>query len=306
LRADCQCDLIKPERTLKPETLPKPPNTKPKKFKLLAAVLALLALLVAAGFLVAPKPKLYQGKTVRQWVAMLDMHVDNQKQRDEASRALVKIGPEALPEIQHILAWRLGPMETVRNYAVRFHFLQPRTIPQRELQSRACEAAYHLAEEANVDISSLVPNLRYHFTNGTYADSNSGRALARAGVSGFSVLTNLLFTGTPPVQDMAGWSLSHIRKHPEVVAALVQYVNEDPTLSKRANALIYLHGLGGSAELVVPIGLKYLHSQRPYARKAAASLLQDFKQDDRVRAALQEFQNNSASPTRADHQEEPK
>jgi len=273
---------------------------KPTKLRLFAGTLAVLGLLVAAGFLAAPKPKLYQGKTVRQWVAMLDMRVDYQKQREEAAIALVRIGPDALPEIQHILAWRLGPMESVRDYAVRFHFLRPRAIPQRELQSRACEAAYHLAEEANVDISRLVPNLRYHFTNGTYADSNSARALAGAGASGFSILTNLLFTGTPPVQDMAGWSLGLIRKHPEVVAALVQYASDDPTLSKRSTALIYLHGLGGPAELVVPLGLTYLHSQNPYAQKAAARLLEDYKQDERVREALQEFQNNSALPPRPD------
>jgi hypothetical protein len=85
-----------------------------------------------------------------------------------------------------------------------------------------------------------------------------------------------------------------------VVTALVQYASGDPTLSKRANALIYLHGLGGSSELVVPIALKYLHSQNHYAQKAAAGLLQDYKQDELVREALQEFQNNSALPPRAD------
>ena len=83
---------------------------KPTKLRLFAGTLAVLGLLVAAGFLAAPKPKLYQGKTVRQWVAMLDMRVDYQKQREEAAIALVRIGPDALPEIQHILAWRLGPM----------------------------------------------------------------------------------------------------------------------------------------------------------------------------------------------------
>jgi hypothetical protein len=292
--------------TVKAETLQQPRKIKPRTIKLLVAAFAGLAVVVIAGFFVAPQPKRYQGKTVRQWVAMLDMHVDYQKQREEAAMALVRIGPDALPEIQHILAWRLGPMESVRDYAVRFHFLQPRTIPQRELQSRACEAAYHIAEEANVDISSLVPNLRYHFTNGTYADSNSGRALARAGASGFSVLTNLLLTGTAQVQDMAGWSLGHLKNRPDVVAALVQYANDDPTLGKRYNALIYLHGRGGPADLVVPIGLKYLQSQNSYAQKAAARLLEDYKQDERARRALQEFQNNSAPLPRAEHPEKSK
>lgn len=149
--------------------------------KRLAAVLITVLLIVAVGLFALPKPKLYQGKTVRQWVALLDTHVDRQKQRDEASWALVQIGAAALRELEHILAWRPGPLETLRGHAVRFHLLKPHTIPPLELQSRACEAAYHLAERAQVDISRLVPQLLYHFTNGTYADSSSGRALAGAG-----------------------------------------------------------------------------------------------------------------------------
>ena len=271
------------------------------RIKLLAATLAAVGLVIAGGFFAAPKPKLYRGKTVRRWVALLDMHVDRQKQREEADWVLAyQVGADALPELRRILAWRPSRLEPLRGYAVRFHFLKPRPIPPLELQSRACEAAYHLAEDGHVDISSLVPDLRYHFTNGTYADSNSGRALAGAGPRGVCVLTNCLFTGTPAVQDMAGWSLGFINRRPEVIAALVQYSSGDPSLSKRCNGLIYLHGCNGPAELIMPLGLKYLRSESRYAQKAAADLLDPYRQDEQVREALEQYQHRSAAPAPTD------
>lgn len=271
----------------------------PERAKLLAATLAVVGMLIAAGFFAAPKPRLYRGKTVLQWVALLDMNVDRQKEREEASWVLAQVGVDALPELRRILAWRPSRLELFRGYAVRFHLLKPRPIPPLELQSRACEAAYHVAEDGHVDISSLVPDLRYHFTNGTYADSNSGRALARAGPSGFSVLTNCLFTGTPALQDMAGWSLGFVRRRPEVIAALVQYASSDASLSTRCNGLIYLRGCNGPAELIIPLGLKYLNSQSRFARDAAAELLAPYRQDEEVRKALEQYQHKSPSPAPA-------
>src|SRR5260370_24078358 len=195
------------------------------------------------GISTLSRPPLYQGKTVRQWVSLLDMHVDHQKEREQASSALVQIGAAALPELERILAWRPSNMETIRDYAVRFRIAKPRAINPLELQSRACEAAYHLAEGAKVDISGLVPLLQYHFTNGTYADSNSGRALARAGPIGVTVLTNLLFTGRRSVRDQAGWALGgYVKSEPELIAALIQSAKSDAAETLRAMAVMYMRG----------------------------------------------------------------
>ncbi len=167
------------------------PTTR-KRLRFWLCLLVTLALGVI-GISNLPRPPLYQGKTVRQWVSLLDMHVDHQKEREQASSALIQIGAAALPELERILAWRPSNMETIRNYAVRLRIAKPRAIHPLELQSRACEAAYHLAEGAKVDISGLVPLLQYHFTNGTYAESNSGRALADAGSTGITVLTKTFY-----------------------------------------------------------------------------------------------------------------
>ena len=233
------------------------------------------------------KPKVYQGKTARQWVSLLDMHVDYRQQRDEASWALVQMGTSALPELERILAWRPGVRETVRNCAVRFRLAKPRPVAPLELQSRACEAAYHLAERADVDISRLVPHLQYHFTNGTYADSNSGRALAGAGPTGITVLTNLLVTGKRSVRDNAGAALGHVDRRPEVIDALIRSANSDPDPTLRANAVLYLGGSHGPAQQMVPLGLKFLKSDDGYDRWAAALLLQDYRTIREVRTALE-------------------
>jgi HEAT repeat protein len=249
-----------------------------------------LLVLLTIGIIVAlndSKPKLHQGRTVHEWVSRLDSHVDYQKQRDEASWALVQIGAEALPELENILAWRNSGWEDLRNYAVHYRILKRRPVHPLELQSRACEAAYNLAERANVDISRLVAQLSYHFTNGTYADSNSGRALAAAGPAGIAVLTNLVLTGKQSIRDHAGWALHHVKKRPEVIAALLIAATTGPDNVIRANALSYLQGCGGPAEQVVPVGLKFLKNGDGYDRWNAVLLLRDYLSVQEVRGALE-------------------
>jgi HEAT repeat protein len=262
----------------------KPATRNPLQFAL--CLLVLVAVVVVA-ISTGSKPKVYHGKTVRQWVSLLDSHVDHQKQRDEASWAMVQIGADALPDLERILAWRSGVSETVRDYAVRFRIMTPHPVRPLELQSRACEAAYNLGERGNVDISGLVPHLRYHFTNGTYADSNSGRALAAAGPAGIAVLTNLLATGTRAVRDQAGWSLHHVKKRPEVIAALIKSATVDPDRTLRANALLYLRRCGGPENELVPLGLTFLGSEDGYDRWTGATFLRDYLAVSEVRAAFE-------------------
>src|SRR5215211_1181084 len=106
------------------------------RLKLLSAAIVLI---VAVGFFAAAhKPKLHQGRTVRQWVEMLDPNVEKSKQRDEASWALAQIGADALPEIHQILSWRPGPKETLRGHAVRFRILKPHPIRAPKPRLRSC------------------------------------------------------------------------------------------------------------------------------------------------------------------------
>jgi hypothetical protein len=205
--------------------------------------MAIIAGVLAIGIvrLNSEKPVGYAGKTASEWVALLDPDVNRHDQREQASTALMRIGAAALRDIEHILSRRQQSMtEVARGYAVRLRLVKPPPLSLVELQSRACEAAYVLAERADVDIHSLVPHLMFHFTNGTYTSSNSGRALAQAGPNGIASLTNLLAVGPRPVRDEAGWSLHHQNRRPEVVAALIRSADSDTDPKIRANALLYL------------------------------------------------------------------
>ena len=253
-------------------------------------IVAAVAVLVRTG-----KPKLYQGKTVSEWVVLLDPHVSQRVQRDAASWAIVQIGSNAVPELQRILARRRTAMSSltdkVRGYAIRFGFAKPPPIHPLELQSRACEAAYNLAERSNVDITSLIPHLTYHFTNGTYADSPAPRALAGAGSAGIAVLTNLLFTGNRNVRDQSGWAMNlypATRRKPEVYTALIRAASGETNGQLRANFLLYLTGSRAPAEQVVPLGLRSLRTGDAYERGMAAGLLKDYTSDENVRKALEE------------------
>ena len=139
----------------------------------------------------------------------------------------------------------------------------------------------------DVDISGLVPHLQHHFTHGTYADSNSGRALAAAGPAGIAVLSNLLATGTHAVRDQAGWSLHHVKKRPEVIAALIKSATTDPDRALRANAFLYLSRCGGPENELVQLALRFLGSEDGHHRWAGANFLRDYMAVSAVRTAFE-------------------
>src|SRR5688500_2776501 len=148
-------------------------------------VLALLATLVVAllilGIFLFREPK-YEGKTAREWIYLLDPHVDQRAQHDRASEALARIGAAAIPTIRDILQTaELTPVHKLKLLAQRYRLLPPDSLELAERQYRASRAAYKIAEDAGADISSLVPHLSFHLTNSNYADTENGRALAHAG-----------------------------------------------------------------------------------------------------------------------------
>jgi len=66
-----------------------------KKVSWLAAIavaVVAIAVISVARFL---KPRLYQGKTVREWVALIDPQVGQEKKREEAAWAIAQTGTNA-------------------------------------------------------------------------------------------------------------------------------------------------------------------------------------------------------------------
>jgi hypothetical protein len=143
-----------------------------------------------------------------------------------------------------------------------------------------------LAEGANVDISRLIHQLTFHFTNSNYAASENARALANAGTEGVAVLTNQMFSGSRGVRDDASSALRFINQRPEAIAALVRFANTETNGHLAANALLYLQGSQGPAEVLAPLGLRFLRSTDAYERWAGAQVLQGYAKHDGVEHAL--------------------
>lgn len=260
-----------------------------RKLIIMGTALVLVAGLGLSIVLTRKPPVTHKGKTVREWVLRIDQHVGNEKQREEASWGIVQIGQPAVPELEEILAWRPRKWrDRLRGWLIRFQVIKPDQLSPLEVVNRASEAAYNLGERSKTDIGALIPHLEFHFTNGTYADSASSRALASAGPRGIAILTNLMFSGSDNVRNQSAWALHHVSRRPEVIAALIRAANTETNATLRANALGYLPRSGGPAEELVPLGLKFLRSTNAYDRKQARWMLSGYKHLEEVRAALAE------------------
>lgn len=252
------------------------------------------ALVVATGVwigiaLARKPPMTHKGKTVREWVLLIDNTGGNDKQRDKASSAIVAIGQPAVPELEEILAWRPHTWrDKLQPWLLRFHLVRAEEMRPQELVNRACEAAYNLGEDSSTDIQPLIPHLEFHFTNGTYAYSSSSRALTSSGPQGIAILTNLMFSGSDYLRNESAFALRHVNKRPEVIAALIRMLTTETNAILRANALGYLNGSEGPTEVLVPLGLKFLRSTNAYDRQQAKWLLLGYKHVEEVRAALAE------------------
>jgi hypothetical protein len=253
------------------------------------AMLLIAGLWIGLKFTGTPQV-IHKGKTVREWVLRIDQQAGNEKQREEASWAIVQIGQPAVPELEEILMWRPHTWrDTLRPWLIRFHIIKPDQLNSFEIVNRACEAAYNLGERTKSDLEPLVPHLEFHFTNGTYADSASSRALASAGPRGICILTNLLlFSASRHLRDQAGWALHHVSRRPEVIVALIRAANTETNASLRANALGYLRSSRAPPEKVVPLALEFLRSTNAYDRRQARWVLSGYKHLEEVRAALAE------------------
>jgi len=253
------------------------------------------ALLLVAGLrlgivLTRKPPVMHDGKTVREWVLRIDQGVGNENQREEAAWAIVQIGQPAVPELEEILAWRPRKWrDHLRGWLIRFRFVEPNQLSPYEVVNRASEAAYNLGERSKTDIGTLIPHLEFHFTNGTYADSASSRALASAGPRGIAILTNLMFfSASYNVRDQSAWALHHVSKRPEVIAALIRAANTETNATLRVNALGYLRRSRAPPQQIVPLALKFLRSTNAYDRQQAKWALSEYKDVEEVRAALAE------------------
>jgi hypothetical protein len=259
-------------------------------------VLACLVVIIGAAVLfLTPSDHMpeYDGKTLSEWLVLLDPDVDRKNDHERAWFAIVQMGPAAVPYLHDILSSRPAPWkEQLQGYAVRWHLMKRPKLSLFEKQYRAARAAYALAESAKVDISALVPELRYHLTNSGWADTEMVRALAGAGPQGVACLTNLLMNGVARVRAQAGHALTiyrATRNLPGIQDAMIRCATSDPDQQTRANAMIYLRSyrVDGDTNKLVALGIQGLQSKDGLTRWAAAMLVGNYLSAPGARAALE-------------------
>jgi hypothetical protein len=252
----------------------------------LIALVALASLVLAITAVLRREPK-FEGKTTRQWIYLLDPHVDYSAQHDHASEVISRIGPRAVPVIRDILSEpKIPALQKLKMLAQRYRILEHDPLPLADRQLRASRAAYKVAESGNTDISSLVPLLAFHLTNSSYSNVESGRALAGAGPHGISILTNLASNPDPRFRDRAIVSLQHARSAPGVFDTYLR-ASSDPEQNIRFSALSSLARYPkAEPNLLIPLALERIQSTNDYDRWAAVQILSTFSFDSRARPAL--------------------
>ena len=130
-------------------------------------VIILAAFIVAAlgVFIWQSRPQereqVYEGKTLSEWVVLLDSQTEHKAQNEAAERAFQAMGKKAMPGLIRLLHKRADPplVAKAKALAVRFHLLRPPELQLPEFQYRAARACCVLGGWSDVDIRAAIPDL---------------------------------------------------------------------------------------------------------------------------------------------------
>ena len=267
-----------------------------KRVQIVLAVLlvAVLGLIILAFFpRQAPEPA-YEGKTLRQWLVLLDSDTAHKAQNDDAARAIESMGKAALPGLIHILHQRQDPalLAKVKGWAFRFHLLRPPELQLDEWQYRAARGCCILGGWIDVDITSAIPALACHTTNAaSWRLEPFMWGLVYSGPKGISIVTNLLaHAASPQVREEAArslWITPKIRT-PEIAYALLS-ATRDVDASVRVTAILSLRSFlrqKGLDTIIVPGAILGLQDTNSQVRRWTIELLGNYSSTPGVSAAL--------------------
>ncbi|MEY2428534.1 MAG: hypothetical protein QOJ40_1419 [Verrucomicrobiota bacterium] len=271
-----------------------------------AIIIPAIFVVVVLGIAIWQKPRprepepIYQGKTLSQWVVLLDSNTDHQDQNDAAQRALQAMGKKALPGLIRILHKRadLPLVAKAKALAIRFHLLRPPEIQLAEFQYRAARACCVLGGWYDVDIRAAIPDLAYNLTNNAFRTLEPfAWGLAYSGPEGLSIITNVMATDpSPQIREAAAHSLwiSKVLRTPEITRALIS-ATRDPAPGVRVMAILDLRGFLKEKSLVniiLPGVLPCLHDTNPEVRRWTVELLAPFSSLPETRSALTNMLND--------------
>ena len=271
------------------------------------AVIILAVLIVAVpGIVIWQKPgrrepePVYEGKTLSDWVVLLDSHTEHQAQNEAAAQALQTMGQKAVPGLIRILHKRADPplVTKAKALAVRFHLLRPPELQLAELQYRAARACCILGGWSDFDIRAAIPDLAYSLTNNVSGMLEPfAWGLAYSGPEGLSVITNVMATDrSPQVRRAAAHSLwiSKNFRTPEITRALIS-ATRDPVPDVRVTAILDLRGFlreKNLATIIIPGVLPCLQDTDAQVRRWTVELLAPYSSLPEAGIALTNMLND--------------
>ncbi len=264
------------------------------KIALAALFVALLSLILLA-LLHTPTPELaYQGKTLRQWLLLLDSDTAHKAQNDDSARAIESMGKQALPVLIHILEKRPAQvwLAKVEAWAVRFRLWRAPDLPLDEWQYRAARGCCILGGWIDLDITPAIPALAYHATNAaSWRLEPYMWGLVYSGPVGLSIVTNLLASAaSPQVREEAArslWITPKVRT-PEIAKALLS-ATRDVDASVRVTAILSLQSFlrhKGLDAVIVPGVVQRLQDTNSEVRRWTIQLLANYSSAPGVGAAM--------------------
>jgi len=275
-----------------------------RKWVLIGFVLIAAAGVIAWRMQQGAAEPTYEGKTLTQWVFLLDSQTEHKAENDAAAQAFGAMGKNALPGLIRILHKKeaMPILVKVKDWAVRFHLLQPPVLQLNEWQHRAARACCILGGWNDLDIRAAIPDLAYHLTNtvSSWQLEPFAWGLVYSGPEGLSVVTNAMaHAASAQVREEAARSLwiSPKIRTPEIASALVS-ATKDPDASVRVTALLSLKSFSrkaGLTNIIVPGVLGCLQDTNSQVRRWTVDLLSAYASAPGVDAALKNMLNDPDS-----------
>ncbi len=274
---------------------------------LVILLVAVLGSVVLASLLRRTPEPAYHGKTLRQWLVLLDSDTAHKAQNDEAAMAIERMGTATLPNLIRILQKRSNPAWRVKleGWAVRYHVWPRPKLQLDEWQYRAARACCILGGWRNLDITSAIPALAFHTTNAaTWRLEPFMWGLVYSGPEGLSIVTNLLATAAVPrVREEAArslWITPKIRT-PEVANALLS-ATRDADPSVRVTSILSLQGFlrkEGLDKIILPGAIRCLQDTNTEVRRWTIQLLEPYSSAPGVCDALTKLVNDPVPAIRS-------
>jgi hypothetical protein len=211
-------------------------------------IIAALCLAIPAGIFVAARDRgpRYQGKSARYWIGQL---VRNEP---EAHRALLELGPAAVPALIEAVSKREGGViESLRPKLpgfVRRYLPNPIEIRVRR------ERAVRVLSDLGTNAASAVPALLgvAGRADGFYIGYSPHDALMRIGEAGMPQLIEVLQGRNPKARAKAAKYLGLLGDKGGAAAPALGKALDDPNPAVRKEAVIALGQIGSTARAALP------------------------------------------------------